>query len=115
MDWLCPGYNQVLAKQLSAYHGNITAAITLSNIVPIVQTGDLHIAIYDHQRDSLYVANARGDGETGPDMAYDRYIHIYDYPLEVMSVMIGNPFELSINICLVTLYMRGKVPRGTSK
>lgn len=74
MDWLCPGYSQVLAKQLSAFHGNITAALTISQIVPIVQTGDLHIAVYDHQHNMLYVANARGDNETGPDMAYDRLL-----------------------------------------
>jgi len=72
MDWLCPGFNEVMARQLDAYHGNLTAPLTVSHIVPIVQTGDLHIAIYDHQDSYLYVANARGEGETGPPMAYDR-------------------------------------------
>ena len=76
MDWLCPGYNQVLANQLNTLHGSITAEVTISDILPIVQTGDLHVAIYDHQNENLYVANARGDGEEGPSMAYDRYILI---------------------------------------
>ena len=74
MDWLCPGYSEVLAKTLNTYHGNLTAQLTVSHIVPIVQTGDLHIAVYDHHNQTLYVANARGDKETGPDMAYDRYV-----------------------------------------
>ncbi len=74
MDWLCPGYNVVLAKQLNAYHGNITAANTIQYVVPIVQTGDLHVAVYDLPNHVLYVANARADDETGPNMAYDRLV-----------------------------------------
>lgn len=72
MDWLCPGYSEVLARQLSHYHGNITAFNTIRDIVSIVQTGDLHIAIYDMSHHLLYVANARGSDESGPDFAYDR-------------------------------------------
>ena len=72
MDWLCPGYSEVLARQLTTYHGNITAANTVHNIVPIVQTGDLHVAVYDLPKETLYVANARGENETGPAMAYNR-------------------------------------------
>ncbi len=76
MDWLCPGFNEVLARQLKTFHGNLTAPLTISHIVPIVQTGDLHIAVYDHHNHQLYVANARGDGETGPAMAYDRCVKV---------------------------------------
>lgn len=72
MDWLCPGYSQALARTLEALHGNLTARATISRIVPVVQTGNLHIAVYDHHNNTLYVANARGDGESGPAMAYDR-------------------------------------------
>ena len=72
MDWLCPGYSEVLAKQLIFYHGNVTAINTIQDIVSIVQTGDLHVAIYDMSHDLLYVANARGDQESGPLFAYDR-------------------------------------------
>lgn len=72
MDWLCPGYNQVLAKQLTAFHGNLTAENTIRYVVPIVQTGDLHIAVYDLPNEIMYVANAKADYESGPPMAYDR-------------------------------------------
>ena len=66
MDWLCPGYNQVLAERLQKYHGNLTAEITIHDILPVVQTGDLHIAVYDFPNHFMYVANARSDDETGP-------------------------------------------------
>ena len=72
MDWLCPGYSQVLAKQLTTLHGKLTAEATIRDVVPIVQTGDLHIAVYDFPRNVMYVANARADYETGPDFAYQR-------------------------------------------
>ena len=72
MDWLCPGYSQVLANQLTALHGNLTAVTTIRDVVPIVQTGDLHIAVYDFPRNVMYVANARADYESGPNFAYQR-------------------------------------------
>ena len=70
---MCPGYSSVLAKQLTALHGNLTAENTIRDVVPIVQTGDLHIAVYDLPNQVLYVANAKADYETGPAMAYDRW------------------------------------------
>jgi isopenicillin-N N-acyltransferase like protein len=72
MDWLCPGFNVVMNKQLTQFYGNITAENTIRSITSIVQTGDLHIAIYDLTNMVLHTANARGDGESGPAMAYDR-------------------------------------------
>lgn len=72
MDWLCPGYNIVMSQQLTKHYGNITAEVTINDIVPIVQTGDLHIAIYDLTTMTLHTANARRDGASGPAMAYDR-------------------------------------------
>mmetsp|Transcript_131156 Transcript_131156/g.184994 ORF Transcript_131156/g.184994 Transcript_131156/m.184994 type:complete len:443 (-) Transcript_131156:72-1400(-) len=72
MDWLCPAYNQVLHDQIAKHHGNITAAVTIQDIVPIVQTGDLHTAIYDLTDSILHVAVAASTGESGPPMAYDR-------------------------------------------
>jgi hypothetical protein len=47
MDWLCPTYTSVFHDQLQKHYGNISAVNTIQDIVPIVQTGDLHIAIYD--------------------------------------------------------------------
>lgn len=72
MDWLCPGYTQVLGRQLNKYHGTLTPEITINDIVSIVQTGDLHIAVYDLTKKQVYIANAKADYESGPNMAYDR-------------------------------------------
>eukprot|EP00043_Microstomoeca_roanoka_P004787 m.51843 g.51843 ORF g.51843 m.51843 type:complete len:440 (+) comp12654_c0_seq1:210-1529(+) len=72
MDWLCPGYSEVLGAQLQKFYGNITAENTISDITAITQTGDLHIAIYDLTDNILHVANARRDGAQGPLNAYDR-------------------------------------------
>ena len=74
MDWLCPGYSEVLARQLTSYHGNITAENTIHNIVSIVQTGDLHVAVYDLPNEILYVSTARANNESGPLYAYERYV-----------------------------------------
>ena len=74
MDWWIPGYNEALAKQLKIYHGNVTAYNTIRDIVSIVQTGDMHVAIYDLSQWLLYVANACADDESGPLPAYDRYV-----------------------------------------
>jgi len=79
MDWLCPGYNSVLNKQLTAYYGNISPENTIRNIVPIVQTGDLHVAIYDLTNMQLYVSFARSAGDTeGAILAYDRTFYQLD-------------------------------------
>ena len=72
MDWLCPGYDEALYNQLTKYYGNITAENTIQDITAIVQTGNLHIAVYDLTNMILYVANAARDGVSGPKMAYDR-------------------------------------------
>lgn len=72
MDWMCPNFSIVLHRQLSKLRGLLDPATTVKEVVPIVQTGDLHIAIYDLTDAMMYVANARGEGETGPPMAYDR-------------------------------------------
>ncbi len=47
MDWDCPTFDTVMAAQLTKYYGNITAENTIYGITPIVQTGNLHVAIYD--------------------------------------------------------------------
>ena len=72
MDWLCPNFSVVLHRQLAKLRGSLDVASTVKEVVPIVQTGDLHIAVYDLTDNMMYVANARGRGETGPKMAYDR-------------------------------------------
>ena len=72
MDWLCPGYTQVLGEQLKKFHGNISADVTIHEILPVVQSGDTHVAVYDLTNMMLYVSNAKGDSEKGPPFAYDR-------------------------------------------
>jgi hypothetical protein len=72
MDWLCPGFSGVLGKQLSKYHGNITAEITIRYITAITQTGDLHLVICDLTNSQMWVAFAAGAGVSGPKYAYDR-------------------------------------------
>ena len=38
-----------------------------------MQTGDLHIAVYDLPNEIVFVSNARADDESRPLPAYDRY------------------------------------------
>ncbi len=92
MDWWIPGYNEALAKQLIEYHGNITAENTIQYILPRVQTGDLHVAVYDLPKGLLYVANARADSETGPRNAYQRYPHMV--VLYLPPVLFGTFYRL---------------------
>jgi hypothetical protein len=73
MDWVCPGYNKVLSEQIQKFYGNITAENTISDILPIVQTGDLHAAIYDLVNMRFWVAFAAPSFSSDPNkMAYNR-------------------------------------------
>jgi isopenicillin-N N-acyltransferase-like protein len=72
MDWLCPAYNKALGDQLRKYHGLIEEEVVVRNILPTVQTGNLHIAIYGLTESLLHLSLARKDGEDGPDLAYAR-------------------------------------------
>eukprot|EP01138_Halocafeteria_seosinensis_P009083 gb/GECG01009283.1/.p1 GENE.gb/GECG01009283.1/~~gb/GECG01009283.1/.p1 ORF type:complete len:411 (+),score=43.99 gb/GECG01009283.1/:1-1233(+) len=47
MDWDCPSYNEALAKKLQYYHGSLSPQVSISNITSVVQTGDVHLAVYD--------------------------------------------------------------------
>ncbi|XP_070543586.1 protein dcd1A-like isoform X1 [Ptychodera flava] len=70
--WVHKDWVSVLGRQLKKYHGNITAENTIRDVVSIVQSGDQHAAIYDFKNNLMYVANARKDGASGPEYAYDR-------------------------------------------
>jgi isopenicillin-N N-acyltransferase like protein len=59
MDWDCPTYTEKLMEQLQKYHGTIDAANTIGNILPTVQTGDLHIAVSDLTDLQWFVSFAR--------------------------------------------------------
>lgn len=58
MDWICENDNRMLSHQLNAYHGNISVHNTIRYMLPYVQTGNLHIAIYDHSAMTMHVAFA---------------------------------------------------------
>jgi hypothetical protein len=73
MDWDCETFNSALSGQIQNYWGNISVANTVAYILPTVQTGDLHAAVYDLTDSLLYVSFARSDnGTVGPKEAYVR-------------------------------------------
>jgi isopenicillin-N N-acyltransferase-like protein len=74
MDWLCPGYNQKLAEQLDTYHGHIDEVNTVHDILPTVQTGNLHIVVYDLTAAKAHVSFMRSStGDVSePLYAYER-------------------------------------------
>ena len=86
-----------MARQLKVFHGNITSENIFRYITPIVQTGNLHVAVYDLSAQVCHfvarggssmrlhatmpplrgpqvadVSFARKDGSPGPQMGYDR-------------------------------------------
>lgn len=74
MDWLCPGYTLPMSEQLRAMYGSLTVENTISNLTAIVQTGDVHIAVYDLTEQILHVSFMASTNSTVPlpQMAYDR-------------------------------------------
>lgn len=74
MDWLCPNYDTVLAQQLLKYHGSISEVNTIENILPTVQTGDLHAVVYDLTESLMHVSFCRraSADESEPHYAYER-------------------------------------------
>eukprot|EP01027_Heterolobosea_sp_BB2_P000417 GEZU01000586.1.p1 GENE.GEZU01000586.1~~GEZU01000586.1.p1 ORF type:complete len:188 (-),score=76.05 GEZU01000586.1:78-641(-) len=61
-----------LADLLEQYHGEVTAPLTIESIIPLVETGNLHAALYDFRNNYMYVGNALPVGESGPANAYQR-------------------------------------------
>jgi hypothetical protein len=81
MDWLCPGYNLVLSEQLQKYHGVLTPENTISHVIPLTETGNVHAVVYDLTDQQMYVSYARPDGSTvGPPLAYSRQFTQLDLP-----------------------------------
>ncbi|GMH66096.1 hypothetical protein TrST_g10202 [Triparma strigata] len=75
MDWLCPGFSEVLHDQLVA-NAPLTPANMIEDVIAITQTGNLHIAVYDLAESSVYLSFAKksdDDGSDGEgDMAFER-------------------------------------------
>jgi hypothetical protein len=74
MDWLCPGYTSKLGGELAKYHGSISPQIVVGNILPTVQTGNLHIAVYDLTDNFMHVSFCRNSTApvSEPLYAYER-------------------------------------------
>jgi len=82
MDWLCPGDNEVLGKQLETFYGQMNPQVAVKNIGSVEQSGDNHLAIYDLTNLELYVSYAAPHNGQGPAAAYDRqFTHISLKPL----------------------------------
>jgi len=74
MDWLCPGYTQPLGEQLQKYNGQIDENVIIGNILPTVQTGNLHIAVFDDKDQNMHVSFCKRStaDPAEPNYAYER-------------------------------------------
>lgn len=74
MDWLCPSFNSVLARQLNAGYSKITPELGIRNVSSIVQTGNLFVTYYDltPAHNQMFVSFAAAHGKPGPLNAFDR-------------------------------------------
>ena len=78
MDWICPYYQHIMARQLTAMAGRITPELSIRNITAVVRTGSLHVAVMDLTDNMLYVANARGNQDTAgePDAFARQFLRL---------------------------------------
>jgi len=74
MDWLCPGFTEPLGQQLTKFHGAIDETVIVHDILPTVQTGNLHIAVYDLKDSTMHVSFCRSEAAdpSEPHYAYER-------------------------------------------
>jgi hypothetical protein len=74
MDWDCPGYTSVLGEQLGKYRTVLEPANIIGNVLPTVQTGNLHAAVYSLTDNNMYLSFCRKDSadESEPHYAYER-------------------------------------------
>jgi hypothetical protein len=61
-----------MSQNLTAYHGNITAYNMKHEVLPVVNTGNLHVMIADYATRELYVSTARGSTQAGDLNAFSR-------------------------------------------
>ena len=61
MDWLCPPYHERLAELITKNYGLITAEMTVRQIIPSLNSGNLQIAIYDLSNDKVYFSYGTKD------------------------------------------------------
>jgi hypothetical protein len=72
MDWMCPGYDTVMAAQLNKYKGNLTAENAIRDVMPVVSTGDLHLYVADLPNDLFYFSVAAPTAAPGKRRAFER-------------------------------------------
>eukprot|EP00943_MAST-04B_sp_MAST-4B-sp1_P007997 g7997.t1 len=75
MDWDCPAWTSLLGKKIleEGYkEGMLTAEKTIRYVNPIVQTGNLHVAIYEPNNAIFYLSQSIGSKMEGPKFAYER-------------------------------------------
>lgn len=74
MDFLCPGFNEVLGTQLKKNHGKLTAELTIRDVVSVEASGDTHAAVYDLTAGELFVSFGSSQNATKglPQAAYGR-------------------------------------------
>lgn len=68
----CPTFDTVMAQNITAFYGNITAYNVRHEILPSVNTGNLHVMIADYSTRELYVSTAMSSTQTGNMNAYSR-------------------------------------------
>jgi hypothetical protein len=74
MDWLCPSFSEVLNDQLTKYWGELSPEVMIKNVLPTLQSGDLHIAVYDLTDEDLYLSFHKKEGADPSEFenAYER-------------------------------------------
>jgi isopenicillin-N N-acyltransferase like protein len=74
MDWLCPGYTQKLGEQLQKFHGSLDEVNIIHDVLPTVQSGDLHAVVYDLTDSLMHISFCRKDSAdpSEPHYAYER-------------------------------------------
>jgi len=79
MDWICPGYNEVLSTLLNKYWGKLTAEVAAQYVSSVEQSGDNHLAFYDLTNMKIYVSFAAPNGVNGGKVqAYSRQFTSWD-------------------------------------
>jgi isopenicillin-N N-acyltransferase-like protein len=72
MDWLCPGYTQKLGEQLQKWHGQIDENVIIHDILPTVQSGNLHSVVYDLHESNMHISFCR-KSEANPSEPFNAY------------------------------------------
>ena len=77
----------------------MTAEATIRYINPIVQTGNLHVAIYEVEKGIVYISHSVGSKHSGQKNAYERpYVKIdvtslFNVPLKISTGVIRGEME----------------------